>query len=122
MKEILAILARKKCFINSVGKRERVLSQTESLQVSSSLDSTVGPCDERPASGKRTEATLSLGTLRTIFLLFSIQSILQEIFHLSECTSAGLELQNTCNSKGWKLLPGRREGAILGVPATYSSL
>lgn len=121
MKGILAILARKKCFINSVGKRERVLSQTESLQVSSSLDSTVGLCDEWAAARKRTEATLSLGTLRTIFL-FSIQSILQEVFNLSERTSADLELQNTCYSKGWKLLPGRSKRAILGVPATYSSL
>lgn len=57
MKEILAILARKKCFINSVGKRERVLSQTESLQVSSSFDSTVGQRDEWASSGKR-KATL----------------------------------------------------------------
>lgn len=51
-------LGKKKCFINSVGKRERVLSQTESLQVSSSFDSTVGQCDEWASSGKRKEATL----------------------------------------------------------------
>lgn len=115
-------LGKKKCFINSVGKRERVLSQTESLQVSSSFDSTVGQCDEWASQGReRRPHSLTAHTQN------NISTVLHQInppgsVSFVRMHSVDHELQNTFNSKGWKLLPGIGEGAVLGAPATYSRL
>lgn len=102
----------KKCFINSVGKRKRVLSQTESLQVSSSLGSTVGKGDERASSGKRPYSLTGRTQNNTSTAVHQINppgriSVVRT--HLAD-----LELQNMFNKKGWNVHPGRGEGAVLG--------
>lgn len=95
----LAILVRKKCFINSFGKRKWVLSQTESLKASTSSGFTVWQGAEwlLVRAGKELH---SLTGLAQITLLLSTKSVLHEVFQLPERTWLTLSYKSCSTERG----------------------
>lgn len=116
MKEILAILVRKKILYKS-SRQERGGSFLNRMPSSIFLFRFHGETGWwmgffREGRGGR---TLSLGTLRTLFLLLLSESILHEAFQLSECTWLTLSYKTCFNWEGWKLFSGRGAWVVLGA-------